>query len=473
MLGKTQVRQENLFFPPRQQATGKHNLLRQINKNIDFTAFREKAAPYFSDTGRPSIDPVAMLKMMVLGYLFDIRSDRMIVEEVIDRDSFREFVGYGCDENIPTHANFTRWRQRIGPEVFKDFLLDILSQCKAAGMRLGNCRLFDSTRVKARASTNSPAKVELEPETQPQEYLDAFDWQEDNPHGRKLVVNTNDPEARLIRHGNEPSRFVHKVHMGVDSKTGLITNVMASHKPDYQAMIEFLRREEGIDCIGADKGYSATECFRELEAMGIKAFIPVLDHSNDKGDKYHLSDFTYRMEDDTFICPAGKTLRMVCAQPAKRRRMYAANQSDCAQCPLRDRCTSGKRRTLTVSADRPLIEKVKFYARLPRYARVMSRRKAVMEGTFAHAKAWCGMSRARGVGREAMDIQATLVAAVINVKKLLAHLGKGSFSSLKLVFVLPRRLSEITQGLMWSLQSPTRSELVKVQGYIYRPATAD
>jgi len=427
MLGKQQVRQENLFFPSRQQATGKHNFLRQINENVDFTGFRQKAAPHFSDIGRPSIDPVAMLKMMFLGYLFDIRSDRMIVEEVIDRDSFREFAGYGCDDSIPTHANFTRWRQRLGPEVFKDCLVDILTQCKAGGMRLGNCRLFDSTRVKARASTNSSAKVELEPEVQPQEYLEAFEWQEDDPHGRKLVVNTNDPEAKLIRHGNEPSRFVHKVHMGVDSKTGLVTDVMVSHRADHQVMIELLREEEGIDCVGADKGYCATECFRELEAMGIKAFIPVLDHSNDKGDKYHLSDFAYRAEDDTFACPAGRTLRMICAQPAKNRKTYAAKQSDCAQCPLRDRCTNGKRRTLTVSADRPLIDRMKFYALLPRYARVMSRRKAVMEGTFAHAKAWCGMSRARGIGRDAMEIQATLVAVVINVKKLLTHLGKDCF----------------------------------------------
>jgi len=473
MLGRAQVRQENLFFPPRQQATGKHNLLREMNKIVNFTPFRETAAPYFSDTGRPSIDPVAMIKMMFVGYLFDIRSDRMIVDEFIDRDSFREFVGYGCDESIPTHANFTRWRQRLGPKVFTDFLLDIRSQCEAAGMRLGNCRLFDSTRVKARASTNSSAKVELEPEIQPQEYLDAFDWQEDDPHGRKVVVNTNDPEARLIRHGNEPSRFVHKVHMGVDSKTGLVTNVIASHMADHQAMIDFLRREEGIDCVGADKGYSAIECFRELDAMGIKPFIPVLDHSNDKGDKYHLSDFTYRMEEDAFICPAGKTLRMICDQPAKKRRMYAAKQSDCARCPLRARCTNGKRRTLTVSIDRPLIEKAKFYTLLPRYARVMRRRKAVMEGTFAHAKAWCGMSRARGIGREAMEIQATLVAAVINVKKLLAHVREGSFSPLQPVFALLGRLLEVSQGLIRSFWASTRSELVKVHRFVYRPLTAD
>lgn len=462
MLGKQRVRQENLFFPSRQQATGKHNLLRQIGKNIDFTGFREKAAPHFSDTGRPSIDPVAMLKMMFLGYLFDIRSDRMIVEEVIDRDSFREFVGYGCDDSIPTHANFTRWRQRLGPEVFKDFLVDILSQCKASGMRLGNCRLFDSTRVKARASTTSSAKVEIEPEVQPQEYLDAFDWQEGDPHGRKLVVNTNDPEAKLIRHGNEPSRFVHKVHMGVDSKTGLVTNVMASHKADHQAMIEFLRTEEGIDCIGADKGYCATECFRELEAMGIKAFIPVLDHSNDKGDKYHLCDFVYQTGDDTFICPAGKTLRMICTQPAKKRKTYAIKQSDCAQCRLKDRCTSGNRRTLTVSSERQLIESMKSCARLPRYARVMSRRKAVMEGTFAHAKVWCGMSRARGVGRDAMEIQAALVAVVINVKKLLAHLGEDPFSSFRPVFALVSRLLKVSDGLRRSYGAFMRSELVNV-----------
>ena len=474
MLGKKKVRQENLFFPARRQVTGKHGLLRDINAHIDFTPFREKAASYFSDQGRPSIDPAVMIKMMFLGYLFGIRSDRAIVEEVIDRDSFREFIGYGPEEDVPTHANFTNWRKKLGSQVFRDFLGDIVCQCEKGGMRLGSCRLFDSTRVKARASKDSSAKVELELGEQPDEYLDAFDWQsqtenpEDDPrYGKKLVVNTNDPEARLIRHGNEPSRFVHKAHFAVDSATGLVVNTMAGHKSDHLAMVEFLRQENRhVDSVGADKGYSAAECFRELERLGIKAFIPVLDHSNDKGNKYHLSDFTYRKEEDAYICPGGNALRFVCMD-SKGRKLYRANRTDCASCPLRSACISkGNRRTLTVSADRQIIEKMKYYNRLPKYARVMRKRKTVMEGTFGHAKVWCGMEKARGIGNDAMEIQASITAVVIDVKKLIAHLRRASSGAYWHVLRLLgriRRLPAALQAVLGSYIADTRSELVKVR----------
>jgi transposase len=475
MLGKRKVRQENLFYPPRRQVTGKQQLLREINAHIDFAPFRSAAAPYFSDVGRPSIDPIVMAKMMFLGYLFGIRSDRAIVEEVIDRDSFREFVGYGPDEDVPIHSNFTHWRQKLGSQVFKEFLQAILGQCEEAGMRLGSCRLFDSTRVKARASTSSSAKVELELSEQPDEYLDAFDWQtesedpKDDPRrGKKLVVNLNDPEARLIRHGNEPSRFVHKMHLEVDSATGLIVNAMASYRREYEVMLEFLRQERRrVEAIGADTGYCAVECYRELERLGIKGFIPVLDHSNDKGDRYHLRDFAYRADSDTYTCPAGKTLRLACVQTKERRRRYQADPNDCGACPLRGECISkGRARTLTVSDDRALIERMKLANRLPKYARIMKKRKAVMEGTNAHAKVWCGMSQARGIGRDAMDIQGAMTAVVINVKKLIVHLRKPSLDvsgALQSVLALCRHVMGASRALTALLKRNGRSELVKVR----------
>ncbi|MDM7912305.1 MAG: IS1182 family transposase [Methanotrichaceae archaeon] len=432
MLGKRKARQEDLFLQSRSQISGKQALLRQINRHIDFSSFRKQAASFFSDTtGRPSIDPEVMVRMMFLGYLFGIRSDRELTDEVIDRDSFREFLGFGADEAIPDHSNFTRWRQRLGAPAFREFLRDLISQCEKSGMKLGSCRLYDSTRVKARAGVNTTARTELTPQESPDDYLEAFEWQteeekatEDPRYGKKIVTNTNDPEARLLRHTGEPSRFVHKVHIGVDSATGLVTDVMSTHKKEHLAMIEMLRREEHkVESIGADKGYSAVECFRDLEAMGIEAYIPVLDHANDKGEKYHLSDFTYDARTDTYTCPAKKKLTFAGIDRRKNCRLYTARPKECASCSLRSQCLRGKtRRALHISEDRPIIERMKEVNRLPKHARIMDRRKTVVEGTFAHAKNWLMMDRARAIGREAMEIQALLVGAVINVKKLLAHL---------------------------------------------------
>jgi IS5 family transposase len=479
MLGKKKQRQENLFSPLCSHVSDRQALLRTINSLIDFTPFRVKAAPYFGDTGRPSIDPIVMIKMMFLGYLFDIRSDRKLVDECADRISHREFISYGPDENIPTHANFTRWRQLLGPQTFKEFLYEILSQCEKGGMKLGNCRLFDSTRVQARAATASNAKVELELESQPDEYLDAFIWQtdhdeptEDSRYGEKLVVSTNDPEARLLRHSNEPSRFVHKVHAEVDSKTGLVVDIAVSHKTEHEMMIEFLKKESRpVECVGADKGYSTADCYKDLLSMGITPFIPVFDHANDKGKKYHLSDFIYQPETDSYICPAGKELRYAYIT-RRNQTAYIAAESDCQSCPLRDKCLNkGKRRTLTVSEDRWLIEMMKQQNRLPKYIRVMQRRKTVMEGTWAHAKEWLGMSRARGVGRASMEIQASLVAVTINVKKLLGHLGDTQKSASGTLFALINLLLGVTKASMKAKIAHIRREVVKVR-LSWRPQEA-
>jgi len=296
-------------------------------------------------------------------------------------------------------------------------------------MRFGSCRLYDSTRVQARAAVSTSARAEVTPQETPEDFLLAFEWQaekEEQPRRKqKIVINTNDPEARLLSYGKEPARFVHKVHFGVDSKTGLVMDAVSTHRKEHLAMLEMLRREERrVESIGADKGYSTVECFRELEYMGIEAFIPVLDHANDKGNKYHLSDFTHLEESDIYICPAGKALSFGSVDRKKRSRTYYAKAQDCCMCPLRTKCLSkGKRRVLSVSEDRPLIERMKLANQLPKHSRIMNRRKAVIEGTNAHSKNWHGMSKARGIGSEAMEIQALMVGAVINVEKLLAHLN--------------------------------------------------
>jgi len=432
MLGKKQRLVKNRFVQGHGQVTRTQVRLREIDNIVDFTFFRNTVAHFFSPIGRKSIDPVVMLKMMFLGYLCALRSDSQIIEECIDRQSFREFLGYDEVENIPAHTNFSNWRKRIGPEAFEDALANIVAQCEAANMRLGNARLFDSSRIKARASiSSSPAKAELELAENLEDYLQAFEWQtyyenpKDDPrYGEKLVVNSNDPEARLLRYSNEPSRFMHKVHWEVDCKTGLVVNTTASHKPEHEIMLDFLRTEKrNVISVCADAGYSDIECYKELERMGVKAYIPFRDHANDKGKKYHHVDFIYDKEEDIYTCPNGKRLRRYVRDKSRRRTGYKAEKTDCACCPMRDSCIDKdtNRRTLTISDDRPYIETIKQANQMSAYKRMMRRRKTVMEGSFAHAKTWCGMTLTRGLGLAAMRIQAAITAMVINVKKLVAH----------------------------------------------------
>ena len=142
--------------PPPALQTRAARRLRSILELVDFEPLGDIAAGYFAETGRPSIDPVVMIKMMLLGYLFDIPSDRRLVDECADRMSFREFLGFGISEAMPVHSNFTHWRQRLGAGFFRRALHEIVMQCAGQGMKLSGARTVDATTVKAQADKRGP-----------------------------------------------------------------------------------------------------------------------------------------------------------------------------------------------------------------------------------------------------------------------------------------------------------------------------
>jgi transposase len=434
MLGQHKCNRKDRSSVPDSLISDKRRLLRAIDAVIDLEFFRAKVEPFFSDIGRESIDPVVMFRMMLVGYLFGVRSDREIVQDCIDRHSFREFIGYGDDEKIPVHSNFTNWRKKLGPRIFESAIEETLKQAESHGMRIGTCRLYDSTRVEARASkSNKTVTTEIVANESVADYLDAFDWQteyhdprEDPRFGEKLVINANDREARLLRHEKEPARFVHNVHMAADSHTGLITKTTASFLPEHEVMLQFLAEEtRRITSAGADSKYGPLECFHKLDALGIDACIPYYDHATEKRKGFfNLYDFTYDTQTDTYTCPAGKTLRRNYRKEDKKLTGYIAGRNDCSGCEMRSRCIQEKTkcRTLAVNDERPYVEEIKRRGKFPKHQRVKRLRGVVIEGTFAHAKQWCAMDRARGIGLAAMRIQAALTAVVINIKKVVAHI---------------------------------------------------
>ena len=157
MLGEHDDRQLELFVtPPPVPETPSRRLLQRIDELIDFTFVREWVAFRFAANGRPSLDPVVMVKMMLIGYLFGIGSDRRLVEECADRLSFREFIGYSLSEALPVHSSFTHWRQRLGSGFFRQMLHEIVRQSMALGVELSADRTVDATSVKAQAAVDGP-----------------------------------------------------------------------------------------------------------------------------------------------------------------------------------------------------------------------------------------------------------------------------------------------------------------------------
>lgn len=452
MLGKKKARQENLFSPVRRE-TRVSKELNALKDVLELGWFRKAvAAKFVLDNGRPSISPEVLGSMMVLGYWFNITSDRELCEECEDRLSFREFIGIGDDEEIPVHSSLTHWRQRLGPDVFRGFLEKSIEAAVSAGLIPGRCRMFDSTLVKAAADASGPSTVKLTPVEQANDYLEALgDWEDAelpaSNSGRKgggsgwrceynrrkirnqtpIIINTYDLDAKLLSHPNKKTDFYHKCHYEFDASSGLVMNADVEHIADAVKMVELLSSERyPVDTAVGDKGYFSGPSQQWLADHEIASMISVPNNDLGGGRVFGLDAFSYDAEADEYVCPAGKRLhRFKDEQECAR---YATKVGVCVDCELCDYCfradRCSKSRYLKISPYRRLADTNKNPRSIIRYRRLSAKRKNVCEGSFGSMKQYGGLGRARGVGQESMAIQALLAGTVHNFKKVLRFIIK-------------------------------------------------
>ena len=433
MVGKRKPQQVSFDTPViAAPATRARELLRAINELVDFEFVRELAAPYFAQGGRPSVDPVVMIRMMLIGYLFGIESDRRLVDECADRLSFREFLGYLTDEPLPVHASFTHWRQRLGPEFFREVLHEIVRQCQGRGMKLSLARCVDGTRVKAQASRGGPV-VEVPRDANVQEYLEEYfahdpppepdgppepddDARGDDGPGAvdTVPINTHDPDARLNKRKGEPARFEYNASLASDPETGLVTDTDANPREQAATSIEHIDHEPGaVNEFAGDALYDHADTLAALQERGVTCYVP--EPARPSEALMGKDQFRYDPERDVYICPAGKTLK--CSRYHKQRRahFYTARVSDCKRCPLKSRCTTADRRSVSRLVNEPA--RAATVRAGPRFEH-LQRRRWVNEHLNMLGKRDHGLSRARGLGLAAMRIQVALTGAAIDLKKL-------------------------------------------------------
>lgn len=459
MLGRKKARQDSLFAPMRRE-TRVSRELKWLKEQVSFESLREVAKDRFADgTGRPSIPPEVLGSMMLLGFWFNIPSDRELCEECEDRLSFREFIGLSDEDEVPVHSSLTHWRKRLGREAFREFLHHTVEVCAGVGLKPGRCRMFDSSLVKAQADPGGKSRIDIDPVSQTNDYLEALgEWEDAEPidpetavktegkkqrassgskHGgrrkkinkRKLkvgkpiAVSANDMDAKLLSRPGKKTDFFHKCHLEFDSKTGIALNADAEHLADDLKMVEFLSRESHpLDTVVADTGYFTGESQKWLKSRGLTSLISVRDNSNNGGRVFGLDAFMYHPSLDEYVCPAGIRLTRQGVSSTGEVR-YATPRDSCVLCEFREQCFQprhlGSWRQLTLSADREIVEEARQRNRSNRYFRLKVKRSIVCEGGIAAMKRYNGLGRARGIGEESMAIQTMMSAAVFNLKKAL------------------------------------------------------
>lgn len=426
----------------------KNHLVRRLAEVLDFSWIRSATVERYSDTGRPSIDPEVVAKLLLLGYLYNIASERQLMREVQVNLAYRWYVGYDLDEAIPDHSILSKARRRLGEVFFEQLFAFALGRCQEVGLVRGETVLMDSTVVEANASLESLTTLRYRPsdywrhlEEQAEPQADSGDC--DPPLGQRRPrsrrssdqkYSRTDPDASLYHRRGQGSKLAYKTHFLADADHGVITSVATSSAAaDDTSVVPALLEGHERSCgrprrAVADHLYGSQDCLGFLQDKGIETVIGPRQGGNaHRGmDK---REFSYDSELDIYRCPAGRILRRRRTQRSNGKAFYSCDRGVCGHCSLRDQCISSSDlqavRQVT-RFDTAYVELAQGWCSSSRGRRLLMRRQTCMEGLFGQAKSRHGLNRARLRGLSKMHIQGLLTAMVLNVKKLLQAVCRGS-----------------------------------------------
>ncbi len=419
----------------------KEHLVRRLAEVLDFSWVRSVTASLYSHTGRPSIDPVVVAKLLLLGYLYNMDSERQLMREVQVNLAYRWYLGYDLGEEIPDHSILSKARRRFGVGFFEQLFEFTLGRCQDAGLVHGEAVLMDSTVVQANASLDSlttlryrPAQYWEQLEQQAEPETDSHDsgrWlgqkrpRKDRTSDQKY--SRTDPEASLYHRRGQESKLAYKTHFLADEQKGVVTAVASSSAAlDDTAVVPELLEHHERRCgtprraVG-DHLYGSQDCLGYLQDKGIETVI-----RQRKGGNAHKgldkSEFAYDSDRDTYRCPAGQILRRRRTQKTDSKAFYSCDRGVCGQCRLRDKCISSADADAVRQVtrfDTLYVERAQVACASRQGQRLLKKRQTCMEGLFGQAKSQHGLDRARLRGLLKMHIQGLLTAMVLNVKKLL------------------------------------------------------
>jgi len=412
----------------------KNHILLDIKKLIDFSFVVTEVKDLYSYTGRGSIDPGRMFKMLFLMFFCNISSERELVEQVQVNVLYRYFCDINLDETIPDHSTFTVFRQRLGKDRFKRLFTSVLEQCIQYDLVDGSHISFDATVVRADCARPHDKRTKGgildDADRLIEKAFDDTPTQKTSRGNKELPLSKTDPDARWTKKPKEGSVLGYNAHISTDPKEKIITNidVTPANIPGHDKIIPLIDEQVNnhglkIKEISADSEYGAGHIREALEKRSIDAYIPLYDRGNKhRAGMFGYEDFKYDKERDIVTCPAGNTLYFM--KHRKRgdisARVYRSRKRDCKICPYLYKCTTSKStyRTFEVSDYYGVIKRAELINKTERYKEAAKIRKLCTEPKFAEAKCYHGLRRFRYRGLARVTIQAILTAICINVKRL-------------------------------------------------------
>jgi transposase len=440
MMGRHTQDQVRLFYSFDLDAVvpGDH-LVRRIATVLDLSWVRTELAPHYSPMGRPSIDPVLMIRMLIVGYVFAIRSERALCREVQVNLAYRWFCGLSIEDKLPDHSVFSRARNERfrGSDVFRRVFEHVVAACIAAGLIGGkgfavDASLIEADANKSRSIPGSEWNKNIDPAQASRavkEYLVTLD---DAAYGAATsvvpkFVSPSDPAAQWTGALKSAAFFAYADNYLIDIKFGIIMDVEASRAIRQaevgasQTMIERTQARFGIkpEWLAGDTAYgSAPNLDWLVNEQKIAPYISVIDKSKREDGTFSREDFSFDKERDIYICPAGKILTTTRKVVNDDQLLYRASKRDCDVCPLKTQCCPKEpARKVPRSIYEEARDVARACAKTKAYAQSRRDRKKV-EMLFAHLKRILRLGRLRLRGPGGAQFEFTLAAVAQNLRRL-------------------------------------------------------
>ena len=433
MMGQ-QARTESLFhyFRLEDQIPQDH-LLRLIDEHVDLSFLRERLQPFYSSTGRPSIDPEVLVRLLLVGYLYGITSERRLLEEVKMHLAYRWFTRLDFGEEIPNHSTFSKNRHGRFRQsgIFQEVFEEIVRRCLAAGLVEGKNLAVDGTMIQADASQGSRVpRAQFQAAAQvaktAAEYL--VELEQENPVSGAEMVSTTDPDAILASKGGRTAAMAYYDNYLIDTRSRVIVGVEATPARFSHEALAARRMVERVEKLGiraedlgADKAYGSGEFLAWLLARGIQPHIPVIDRRRQTGGYFTHDQFRYEPAENAYYCPEGKMLSFKGHRRESHGYLYRSTEAQCANCPQKRGCTSGPYRRLFVHEQESARQTVRALSGTPAYER-SRRARYKIEALFAELKQRMRLGRVRLRRLWNVSEQFLLAATAQNLKRLVRFL---------------------------------------------------
>jgi transposase len=426
------------------------NFYRRLKALLNLDFLYRSTVEYYGKEGQKSVDPVVFMKLMLVGYLENINSDRRIVATSGLRMDILYFLGYDLGEELPWHSTLSRTRKLYGEDQFVNLFKQVLKLCIDEGLISGKRQAVDSALIKANASKQSMIeRLVMEDASvfsrELNENSEEKQETSEKPKGgnkngeRKKTGPTNqthyspsDPDARLTTKPGKPMNLYYRSQVSVDTASHFITHIQAfaGNAADNTSLREIVSHlaenmnEHNIRIkeILADGAYSSGDAIRALIGRDIEGYIP-----SPGNYKHSREGFIYDAENDRYTCIKGvhlpfRRIESAYNNPTILKKIYESNISDCKNCPLKNSCANAKGfKKLIDAMDKFLYDYMQHRVESLKGKQMKLLRSSTIEPVLGSLINYTGLNRINAKGIKQANKCMLMAATAYNLKKLLKY----------------------------------------------------